>query len=73
MEANPALMEKYPDKHAEMLSLLAKRGLYIEPIDLINKPMGPYNSFSDCVSQNQGKEDPEAYCGKIYHETHGKK
>lgn len=25
-------------------------------------PFGPYEDFSDCVSKNQDKEDPEGYC-----------
>ncbi len=28
-------------------------------------PFGGYKSFEDCVSQNQDKDDPEAYCGAI--------
>lgn len=28
-------------------------------------PMGDYKDFADCVSQNQGKEDPQAYCAAI--------
>ena len=28
-------------------------------------PMGDYTDFADCVSQNQGKDDPEAYCAAI--------
>ena len=27
--------------------------------------MGDYKDFDDCVSQNQGKEDPQAYCAAI--------
>lgn len=28
-------------------------------------PFGPYEDFADCVSKNQDKDDPEAYCAVI--------
>lgn len=28
-------------------------------------PFGRYRDFDDCVSKNQDKEDPEAYCAEI--------
>ena len=31
----------------------------------LQKPFGGYKDFSDCVSQNQDKDNPEAYCGSI--------
>jgi len=34
--------------------------------------MVKYSSFSDCVSKNQSKKNPEAYCGKIFWATEGK-
>ncbi len=35
-------------------------------------PMGPYESFEDCVSKNQDKDDPNAYCAAIMHAIEGK-
>ena len=32
-------------------------------------PFAGYDNFADCVSQNQDKQDPEAYCGKIKHQV----
>jgi len=36
-------------------------------------PFAGYKSFADCVRKNRDKKDPEAYCGKIKHQTEGKK
>src|SRR3990167_5538198 len=30
-------------------------------------PLGPYESHADCTSQNQDKDNPDAYCGSIEH------
>ena len=35
-------------------------------------PFAGYENFADCVSKNKDKGDPEAYCGKIKHETEDK-
>ncbi len=35
----------------------------------IEKPFSEYKDFSDCVSQNQDKADPQAYCGEIKSRT----
>jgi hypothetical protein len=35
-------------------------------------PFGQYDDFEDCVSQNHGKNDPEAYCAAIEHKITGK-
>lgn len=35
-------------------------------------PYGEYSSFSDCVSKNKSKRDPEAYCGSIKNKVEGK-
>ena len=32
-------------------------------------PFAGYEDFADCVSKNQDKEDPDAYCGKIKHQV----
>ena len=32
-------------------------------------PFAGYKDFDECVSQNQDKDDPEAYCGAIKHKT----
>jgi hypothetical protein len=34
-------------------------------------PFAGYKDFHDCVKKNQGKEDPEAYCGTIKHQVEG--
>lgn len=36
-------------------------------------PFAGYADWDDCISKNQDKDDPEAYCGKIKHETEDKK
>lgn len=35
------------------------------------KPFGPFADFSDCVSQNQDKDDPEAFCAFMEHQLAG--
>jgi hypothetical protein len=35
-------------------------------------PFANYKDFADCVSKNSDKDDPNAYCGKIKHETEDK-
>ena len=34
-------------------------------------PMGEYKDFDDCVSKNQDKDDPEAYCGEVKRKIEG--
>jgi hypothetical protein len=34
-------------------------------------PFAGYEDFDSCVAANQGKHDPEAYCGKIKHQVEG--
>ena len=34
-------------------------------------PFGEYESFEDCVSKNQSKEDPAAYCAEIQRQIEG--
>lgn len=34
-------------------------------MDTVTKPFAGYVDFADCVSQNQDKKDPEAYCASI--------
>lgn len=34
-------------------------------------PFAGYDDFESCVKANSDKDDPEAYCGKIKHETEG--
>jgi hypothetical protein len=36
-------------------------------------PFAGYKDWDDCIAKNQHREDPEAYCGKIKHETEDKK
>jgi len=36
-------------------------------------PFADYKDFADCVSKNQDKEDPEAYCGSIKHKVEDSK
>lgn len=35
-------------------------------------PFAGYKDFDDCVSQNSGKDNPQAYCGYIKHRVEGK-
>lgn len=35
-------------------------------------PFADYEDFADCVAKNSDKEDAEAYCGKIKHQTEDK-
>lgn len=34
-------------------------------------PFGPYNSFTDCVQQNQDKSAPEGFCAWLHHKILG--
>jgi len=34
-------------------------------IEVIKIPFGEYKNFKDCVSKNQDKDDPDAYCAEI--------
>lgn len=38
---------------------------------LMTAPFGEYKDFDDCVSKNQGKGDPAAYCGFIKKQIEG--
>ena len=35
-------------------------------------PFAGYKNFADCVRQNKGKKDPQAYCGSIMHQVEDK-
>jgi hypothetical protein len=35
------------------------------------KPVGPFADFDECVAQNQDKDDPEAFCAWLEHQTAG--
>lgn len=35
------------------------------------KPVGPFDDFDDCVNQSQDKDDPEAFCAFLEHQTAG--
>lgn len=35
----------------------------------LGEPFAEYKDFAACVAANQDKDNPEAYCGKIKHET----
>lgn len=37
----------------------------------LGEPFSSYTDFADCVSKNQDKEDPEAYCASIKQKTEG--
>jgi hypothetical protein len=37
----------------------------------LGEPFAGYTDFADCVAKNQEKDNPEAYCGSIKHETEG--
>lgn len=47
-------------------------GCIVEKSSLINKPMGQYSDFASCVAANKDKDNPEAYCGYIKHQTEDK-
>lgn len=54
--------------------------VYISPSKLKHKesmhkgaPFAGYKDFADCVSKNQDKHDPEAYCGSIKHKVEDSK
>ena len=36
------------------------------------KPFAGYENFADCISQNQDKDNPQAYCASIMQSTEGK-
>ena len=38
----------------------------------LGEPFAAYTDFEDCVSKNQDKENPEAYCGSIKKDTEDK-
>ena len=40
---------------------------------ILQKPFGGYKDFADCVSKNQDKKNPEAYCSVIMRAVEGKK
>jgi hypothetical protein len=73
LEAHPELMNKYGERHQEIMSTLKERDLPVESVTIIQKPFAGYKNFADCVRRNQDKRDPEAYCGKIKHQVEGKK
>jgi len=35
------------------------------------KPVGPFTDFADCVANSQDKDDPEAFCAFLEHQTAG--
>jgi phage I-like protein len=37
--------------------------------DVINLPFAEYDDFDDCVSKNQDKDDPDAFCGWLKHKV----
>jgi len=41
-------------------------------VEIKGEPFAGYTDFADCVSKNQDKGNPEAYCGTIKHQTEGK-
>lgn len=40
-----------------------------EQQETVEEPFAGYKDFADCVSKNQDKEDPKAYCGSIKGKT----
>lgn len=40
---------------------------------IMQKPFAEYDNFDDCVSKNQDKDNPEAYCATIMRSVEGKK
>ena len=41
-------------------------------LELIGKPFAGYKNFDACVSANQKKDNPQAYCGEVMHQVEGK-
>jgi len=37
----------------------------------LGEPFAGYTDFADCVAKNQDKDNPEAHCGQIKHQTEG--
>jgi len=35
-------------------------------------PFGPYKDFQDCLSKNQDKRTPEAFCAFLHHKITGR-
>lgn len=44
----------------------------IEKLLTVAEPFGDYKDFDDCVSKNQGKDNPEAFCAWLQHKITGK-
>lgn len=63
---NVALTGNAVNQNAKVKDVMMKAKQSIE-----SKPFGDYSSFQNCVSSNQDKNDPEAYCAEIEHEITG--
>lgn len=60
-------------KYADILDKFSPECLEKLVEIIINKPFAEYENFADCVSQNQDKDDPDAYCAEIMHSVEGDK
>lgn len=61
------------EKKQDYIDRLPERGTAGEKSKkLLEKPFAGYDDLDDCVSQNQDKDDPAAYCASIMHDVEGK-
>ena len=78
---------RHLNRYILIMDTLGNRGQYIDystdlKIDkavrksdweILLKPFADYKDFDDCVSRNQDKDDPKAYCAEIMHRVEGDK
>lgn len=69
LENRPPLQECTPPTLQE-IKLPPKLPITKEKLTL-GEPFGGYTDFADCVAKNRDKDNPEAYCGTIKHQTEG--
>ena len=74
-----ASIKEQEDIHGEPSAETRELKIKLDPVIIaetvpklqLGEPFGGYSDFADCVAKNQDKENPEAYCGQIKHETEG--
>lgn len=64
-----------PAGKKEMTTAEEKTSSFLANLASMQKgaPFAGYEDFAACVAANSDKDDPEAYCGKIKHDTEDKK
>jgi hypothetical protein len=70
--------ETFAQLRTEVVASLAEDWLTGRRANLIESmrkgaPFADYSDFQDCTSKNSDKDDPEAYCGRIKHQTEDSK